>query len=166
MIGNISPLSSLSTFGLILPGPAAFSGRNFESNLFIPFSPMLICSWTHRDSTRFSLALNICESWALFFVSSWCVTLIRVFLYVIPQSLIQFYPESGIQNNKCATVNILSHGTKITVVVLRCSLIKFYTVPPRCVFFLKSMINNPEFRQFILQVQSGVIYFYNLNNNF
>ena len=34
-------------------------------------------------------------------------------------------------------------------VVLRCSLIKFYTVPPRCVFFLKSMINNPEFRQFI-----------------
>ena len=28
--------------------------------------------------------------------------------------------------------------------------------------FLKSMINNPEFCQFILQVQSGVIYFYNL----
>ena len=35
MIGDISPLSSLSTFGLILQGPAAFSGRNFESNLFL-----------------------------------------------------------------------------------------------------------------------------------
>ena len=33
-------------------------------------------------------------------------------------------------------------------------------------FIFKSMINNPEFCQFILQVQSGVIYFYNLNNNF
>ena len=32
--------------------------------------------------------------------------------------------------------------------------------------FLKSMINNPEFRQFILQVQSGVIYLFNFNNNF
>ena len=31
---------------------------------------------------RFSLALTICESWALFFVSSWCVNLIRVFLHI------------------------------------------------------------------------------------
>ena len=53
---------------------------------------------------------------------------------VIPQLLIQFYPESGIQNNKCNTVNIHGQGTKITIVVLRCSLIKFYTVPLRCVF--------------------------------
>ena len=30
---------------------------------------------------------------------------------VIPQSLIQFYPESGNQNNKCNTVNICEHGT-------------------------------------------------------
>ena len=30
---------------------------------------------------------------------------------VIPQSLIQFYPESGIQINKCTTVNIYEHGT-------------------------------------------------------
>ena len=30
---------------------------------------------------RFSLALTICESWALFLVSSWCVNLIRVFLH-------------------------------------------------------------------------------------
>ena len=30
---------------------------------------------------RFSLSLTICESWALFFVSSWCVNLIRVFLH-------------------------------------------------------------------------------------
>ena len=29
----------------------------------------------------FSLALTICESLALFFVSSWCVNLIRVFLH-------------------------------------------------------------------------------------
>ena len=29
----------------------------------------------------------------------------------------------------------------------------------RVVYFFKSMINNPEFRQFILQVQSGVIYY-------
>ena len=32
--------------------------------------------------------------------------------YVVPRcSLIQFYPESGIQNNKCNTVNICEHGT-------------------------------------------------------
>ena len=61
--------------------------------------------------------------------------------YVIPQSLIQFYPESGIQNNKCST-------TVFTDQVLYCS-------SALCIF--KSMINNPEFRQFILQVQSGVI---------
>ena len=30
---------------------------------------------------RFSLALTICESWALFFVSSWCSNLIRVFFH-------------------------------------------------------------------------------------
>ena len=30
---------------------------------------------------RFSLALTICESCAIFFVSSWCVNLIRVFLH-------------------------------------------------------------------------------------
>ena len=58
----------------------------------------------------------------------------------------------------CTTVNIYEHGTNQQVWLL----IKVYTVPPRCVFFLKSMINNPEFCQFILQVQSGVIYFYNL----
>ena len=31
--------------------------------------------------------------------------------HVIPQLLIQFYPESGIQNNKCTPVNIYGHGT-------------------------------------------------------
>ena len=30
---------------------------------------------------RFSLALTICESLALFFVSSWCSNLIRVFFH-------------------------------------------------------------------------------------
>ena len=75
----------------------------------------------------------------------------------------KFDPGSRLdQNNLCTTVNICEHGTNQQVWLL----IKVYTVPPRCVFFLKSMINNPEFRQFILQVQSGVIYFYNLNNNF
>ena len=62
--------------------------------------------------------------------------------YVIPQSLIQFYPENGIQIN-----------TRV-----------LYCFSALCIF--KTMLNNPEFRQFILQVQSGVIYFYNLNNNF
>ena len=38
---------------------------------------------------------------------------------VILQSLIQFYPENGIQNNLCTTVNICGHGTKITSVILR-----------------------------------------------
>ena len=79
----------------------------------------------------------------------------------------------GNQINKCTTLTILSHGTKITNVPLSISM---STVPiNKCdywsksilflrvvYFFLKSMINNPEFCQFILQVQSGVIYFYNL----
>ena len=30
---------------------------------------------------RFSLALTVLGSWALLFVSSWCVNLIRVFLH-------------------------------------------------------------------------------------
>ena len=34
-----------------------------------------------RLNERFSLALTICESLALFFVSSWCVNLIRVSLH-------------------------------------------------------------------------------------
>ena len=33
-----------------------------------------------RLNLRFSLALAVCESWALFLVSSWCVSLIGVFL--------------------------------------------------------------------------------------
>ena len=31
----------------------------------------------------FSLALTVCESWAIFFVSSWSVNLIRVFSVVV-----------------------------------------------------------------------------------
>ena len=37
IIGAISSLSSLSTIGLISSGPAALSGRKFESNLIMPF---------------------------------------------------------------------------------------------------------------------------------
>ena len=36
----------------------------------------------------FSLALTACGSWALFFVSSWCVNLIRVFLFNATESSI------------------------------------------------------------------------------
>ena len=90
-----------------------------------------------------------------------CLTYIFMEENVIRQSLIQFYPESGIQNNKCNTVNICEHGTKSTSVITDQVL---YCSSALCIF--KSMINNPEFCQFILQVQSGVIYFYNLYNNF
>ena len=41
---------------------------------------ILICS-SQWLNFKFSLALTICESWALDFVSSWCVNLIRVFLH-------------------------------------------------------------------------------------
>ena len=38
-------------------------------------------------------------------------SILSLFCNVPPQSLIQFYPESGYQNNKCNTVNIYGHGT-------------------------------------------------------
>ena len=40
------------------------------------------CLWLGLPwlSLGFSLALTVCGSWALFFVSSWCVGLMRLFL--------------------------------------------------------------------------------------
>ena len=53
-----------------------------------------------------------------------------------------------------------------TVPINKCDYWSMSTLFLRVVYFFKSMINNPEFRQFILQVQSGVIYLFNFNNNF
>ena len=49
-----------------------------------------IMKYAQYNPHRFSLALTICESWALFFVSSWCDNLIRVFLHDVMFSFILF----------------------------------------------------------------------------
>ena len=49
--------------------------------------PLDVCQV--KLSLRFSLALTICESSALFFVSSWCVNVIKVFLHDEPGRVAQ-----------------------------------------------------------------------------